>query len=236
MSQTVAERIRFWSIPLGIMIIAALLVVLLVQKPEQAPPAAEDLSMTAVPEQPDLTFVEERNADDVQAIGPVDAPVGLVIYSDYQCKFCAKWTNDTLPTMKQYAEQGDLRIEWRDVNQYGADSERASLAAHAAGKQGKYWEYHDMLFPNGTALAPDQLTEEALIARAAELGLDTAQFTTDLRSPESLLTVQQYAEQGRQLGVTGTPSFILGGVPVVGAQPTSVFVDLLEQQLSAAKQ
>lgn len=137
--------------------------------------------------------------------------------------------------MQTYAEMGDLRIEWRDVNQYGPNSERAAIAAHAAGKQGKFWEFHDALFPNGEHLQPEQLSAEGLTALAEDLGLDTEQFTADLSAPESLEIVQQYAAEGRELGVSGTPTFVLGGKPIVGAQPESVFVDALQQALAEAR-
>lgn len=231
MTQTTGQRIRSWFVPIGIIVVAGLLITLIIMQMQNGS-GAQARGVDPATAQPDLTFVEARDASDVQAAGPVDAPVALVVYSDYQCPFCAKWTNDTLPTMMEFAELGDLRIEWRDVNQYGADSERGSLAAHAAGMQGSFWEYHNALFPNGEHLSPDQLSEESLIALAGELGLDTDQFTADLRSEETLAKVQQYAEEGRQLGVSGTPTFVLGGEPIVGAQPEGVFVETFKRKLS----
>lgn len=236
MSQTAARGFRSWLVPIGIIVIAGLLLTLVIMQFRSGGNSeAQNAGAAAEVEQSDLTFVEARDDNDVQTAGPVDAPVGLVVYSDYQCPFCAKWTNDTLPTMMQYAELGDLRIEWRDVNQYGPDSERASLAAHAAGMQNKFWEYHDALFPNGEHLNPKQLTQEGLVAIAGELGLDTSQFEADLTSPETLKIVQQFAAEGKQLGVSGTPTFVLGGEPIVGAQPKSVFVDTLEKAMTEAR-
>ncbi len=238
MSQTTSQRVQSWFIPIGIVVIAGLLITLIVlQLRGSSDPAAESPGADeAQAEEPDLTFVETRDSEDVQTAGPVDAPVAMVVYSDYQCPFCARWTNDTLPEMMEYAEQGDLRIEWRDVNQYGENSERAALAAHAAGNQGEFWEYHALLFPDGDHLSPEQLTEEHLIELADELGLDTDQFEADLTSPEVLETVQQYAVEGQELGVSGTPTFVLGGEPIVGAQPTNVFVDTFEEALAEAGQ
>ncbi|GAA1316274.1 DsbA family protein [Leucobacter albus] len=231
MSQTTAQRIRSWIVPIGIIAIAGLLITLVVLQVRggSAPSGGAE-----PPEGPDLSFVETRDPADVQAAGPVDAPVALVVYSDYQCPFCAKWSNDTLPTMLEYADRGDLRIEWRDVNQYGADSERGARAAHAAGMQGKFWEFHDALFPGGEHLSPEQLSEESLVALAGELGLDAEAFRTDLTSPATLQLVQRYAAAGQQLGVSGTPTFVLGGEPIVGAQPESVFVETFERALANA--
>lgn len=237
MSQTAAQRFRTWFIPIGIVVIAGLLITLVVLQMRGGAsldgPGAD--SAATQQEQPDLTFVEARDDGDVQAVGPVDAPVAMVVYSDYQCPFCAKWTQDTLPAMMQYAEMGDLRIEWRDVNQYGEDSERGALAAHAAGLQDKFWEYHDALFPDGDHLPPEQLTEEALTELAGDLGLDTEQFAEDMNSDETQTSVEQYANEGRELGVSGTPTFVLGGEPIVGAQPENVFVDTLTEKLAEAR-
>ncbi|EPR75476.1 hypothetical protein ADILRU_2019 [Leifsonia rubra CMS 76R] len=194
-----------------------------------------DGSATAPSELPDLTQFEYRDPSDVQAIGPTDAPVALVVFSDYQCQFCAKWTQSTLPEMMKYAEAGDLRIEWRDINMYGEASERASRAAHAAGLQSKFWEYHNALYPNGTHRSEAELSLDALITTATELGLDTEKFVADLNSPAVLATINKRAEEARQLGVTGTPSFLLNGEPIVGAQPTALFVDTIDSLLLDAE-
>lgn len=232
MSHTTAQRIRSWLVPVGIIVIAGLLIALVILQVREG--SAPGGSAVAQQDGPDLTFVETREVDDVQALGPVDAPVALVVYSDYQCPYCAQWSTDTLPLMREYAARGDLRIEWRDVNQYGSDSERGALAAHAAGKQGKFWEFHDALFPAGDHLGPEGLSEGALVELAGSLGLDTERFADDLASPETLRVVRDHAAAGQQLGVSGTPTFVLGGEPIVGAQPQSVFIDTFERALGEA--
>lgn len=232
---------RSWLVPIGIVVIAGLLltIVILQLRPDQSPTGAVDGSSdsgTAAPSgQPDLTQFEYRDAADVQAAGPIDAPVALVVFSDYQCQFCAKWTANTLPTMMAYADAGDLRIEWRDINMYGEPSERASRAAHAAGLQSKYWEFHDALYANGEHRSEAELSQEALVTIATNLGLNTEQFVADMDSPALLATIEKRAAEARGLGITGTPSFILNGQPVVGAQPTEIFVDAIESELAAAE-
>lgn len=199
---------------------------------DAAPTSETSDASTPTGEEPDLTALETRDPDDVQAIGPVDAPVALVVYSDYQCKFCAQWTHDTLPDMLEYVDAGDLRIEWRDVNVFGEASERAARAARAAGLQDQYWEYHDALFADGKHRSERELTEDKLVELAADLGLDEDRFRADLTSEEVATDVQQMAMEGRSIGVSSTPAFILGGEPVLGAQPTGVFVDLMESALA----
>lgn len=181
-----------------------------------------------------LSEVERRSADDVLGLGAVDAPVTLVVFSDYQCGYCARWSTDTFPELLDYVADGALRIEWRDVNIFGADSERAARAAYAAALQGAFVEYHDALFPGGKTRSAAQLTDEALVATAAELGLDAEQFAADFASPAAAAEVARNQELGVQLGAYSTPSFVLAGQPIVGAQPTEVFLQAIEAATAQA--
>lgn len=183
--------------------------------------------------QPDLTDIERRDEADPLTAGPVDAPVALVVFSDYQCPYCAQWNHETLPVLMEAAEAGDLRIEWRDVNVFGEDSVRASKAAYAAAMQDSYWEFHHALYPEGETR--DDLSEDALVALAGDLGLDTRQFAADMASEETDAEITRNATLGLEIGAYSTPAFILGGQPIVGAQPTQVFVDAFESALSQAR-
>lgn len=230
---------RAWLTPILVVVGAIVLITAVLsgaaggRDGDGAAPAGEAAaSATPVGEEPDLTVLETRDPDDVQAIGPVDAPVALVVYSDYQCKFCAQWTHDTLPEMLKYVDAGDLRIEWRDVNVFGEASERAARAARAAALQDQYWEYHDALFTDGKHRSERELTEDKLVELAGDLGLDEDRFREDLASDEVTADVQQMASEGRSVGVSSTPAFILDGQPVLGAQPTEVFVDLMDSALA----
>lgn len=237
MEQATADRIRFWSIPVGIVLIAGLLITIIVMQvrsPEDA--TVPDAAVEATDEgQLDLSFLETRDDDDIQAAGDVDAPVALIVFSDYQCPYCAKWNEETLPQLMPQVDAGNLRIEWRDINMYGESSGRASRAAHAAGIQGKYWEYHAELFPDGEIRAEDGLTEDALVALAERLDLDPVQFREDLNSELTFAQIQNYASIGRDIGVSGTPSFIFGGEPIVGAQPDNVFLETFERVFAEAQ-
>lgn len=230
---------RTWAVPAAIVVVAALLITLVLtqgtgstsaESEESASPAA-----TADSPQQDLTDIERRDSKDLQAAGPVDAPVALVVYSDYQCPYCARWNSETLPAMRKYVRSGDLRIEWRDVNVYGPESERASRAAHAAARQGKYWEYHDALFRGGKHRRKSALSDKALTGLAKQTGLDLRKFARDMDSGSTRREVQRNAREGAELGVSSTPAFILGGEPILGAQPTDVFVKQLKKSLAAAR-
>lgn len=238
-----------WVVPvaiLAVLVMAIVLVINLNKEPDTSAPGAgsaatapaEGSSEAAPTEvqgavQPDLTDIERRDEADPLTAGPVDAPVALVVFSDYQCPFCARWNHDTLPVLMERAEAGELRIEWRDVNVFGDDSVRASKAAYAAALQDSYWEYHHALYPEGETR--DDLSEDALVALAGELGLDTEQFAADMASEETETEINRNAKLGMDIGAYSTPAFILGGQPIVGAQPTQVFVDAFESALSQAR-
>lgn len=193
------------------------------------PAAVEGPSEVA---QPDLSSEETRDPDDLLAEGPVDAPVVLVVFTDYQCPFCAQWTHETAPVMRDYVDRGELRIEWRDVNVYGEDSERAARAALAAAMQGDHEQYQQRLFEGGEIRSSEGLSEQALIDLAGEIGLDTAQFEKDMNSEKVASTIEANAQQGIDLGAMSTPAFIVGGTPTVGAQPTEVFTEMVDQALA----
>ncbi|MGP5076977.1 DsbA family protein [Brachybacterium alimentarium] len=242
------ERPR-WLVPVIIVAVVALLIgaVLWIggdDEPERSGDSATTGEVTEHPgavehpdevAQPDLSDEEARDPDDLLAEGPVDAPVALVVFTDFQCPFCAQWSDDTLPTLREYVDRGDLRIEWRDVNVYGEDSERAARAALAAAKQDTLEEYHAALFPDGEIREPQELSEGALVDLAGELGMDVDQFREDLNSDEVAQTIDENAQQGIELGAMSTPAFLLDGTPLAGAQPTEVFTDALDEALAEAE-
>ena len=242
-----------WLVLALIGALAVALVVLALQRddaataaplPAQAPAAATDdqgeapqdgpAAGTVAPESPATLDLARRDPADPLAAGPVDAPVVMIVYSDYQCPFCAVWAEQTQPTMLEYVEAGDLRIEWRDITVFGPDSERAARAAFAAGLQGAFWEFHGALFADGEKRATADLTEQALVTLAGSLGLDTDRFAADLASAPVAAGVQANADEAAAIGAFSTPSFLIGEQAVVGAQPTEVFVAAVEDALAKA--
>ena len=194
----------------------------------------QDTEQTETVPQEVADQVIRRDSEDPLAVGDVDAPVVLVKFSDYQCPFCARWNAETFPELQQYVDAGDLRIEWRDINMYGEDSERAAKAAVAAGLQDRFVEYHEQLFPEGDIL--EDYSAEALTEIAAETGLDVDQFETDFNSEETADIVAENEQVGRSVGAQSTPTFIMNQTPIVGAQPTEIFVDAFETELAAAEE
>ncbi|OKX79628.1 protein-disulfide isomerase [Corynebacterium glutamicum] len=247
---SVNQQSKKWLVPTLVVIIAVLLIaVVLLMYRGNASETAEGAAATAPAgsdsgsasgtdsgsgaADSDLTSVEARDPSDPVAVGDVNAPVGLVVFSDYQCPFCAKWSDETLPQMMKHVEDGNLRIEWREVNIFGEPSERGARAAYAAGLQDSYLEYHNALFANGEKPSEELLSKDGLIELAGELGLDVSKFTEDFQSPETAAAIAQHQQLGIDLGAYSTPAFLLGGQPIMGAQPASVFEAAFEQALAA---
>jgi protein-disulfide isomerase len=173
-----------------------------------------------------------RTAGDPLALGKQDAPVVLVEYADYQCSYCGQFTRQTQPALvKKYVADGTLRIEFRNFPIFGKDSERAARASWAAARQGRFWPFHDELYAKlrkGDALAEDRLVE--LAGGAGVKDLD--RFRRDMNSAQATAAVKKDQDEGYAIGVQSTPSFVVGGRPIAGAQPMSAF----EEAIDAAKQ
>ena len=177
-----------------------------------------------------IKSLPERNPEDTLAVGEPDAPVQMIMYSDFQCGFCALWTTKTLPVLiEKYVEPGKLRIEFREANVFGEESVKAARAAAAAGEQGKFLEFQKALYPGGKPMK--SFPEAKMVEIAEELGLDVKKFKADLGSKEIAELVAQHQQRAAQLGVTSTPMFIVGTQPVSGAQPTEQFEAFIEEQL-----
>ncbi|MGI6879238.1 DsbA family protein [Microbacterium sp. gxy059] len=222
-----------WLVPAGIVAVGATLVGVALwagpDRGEQAAPAPSE-SVEPAPSHPE---VERRDPADPLAWGEVDAPVGLVVFSDYQCPFCATWSEEVLPELEPLVDAGDLRIEWRDVNFSGPVSDRAARAAAAAGRQDAFAAYHDALFAGGEPRSESALTEEALTALAEEIGLDVDRFAEDFAAETTAAQVGENVLLGFAHDVQLTPTFFLDGEMIAGAQPAEVFLAGVEEALSA---
>ncbi len=167
------------------------------------------------------------------ALGSANAPVTIVEFSDFQCSFCKKFWNDTLPRLKEtYIKKGKVRFIYRHFAILGKLSEQAAQAAECAGEQGKFWEYHDRLFANQGAF-----TDGKLKRYAGELKLTAAAFSKCLDSGKYKEKVQGETAVAAFLGGRGTPTFFVNGRLLVGAQPFEVFQAVIEEELrkSASK-
>jgi protein-disulfide isomerase len=138
-------------------------------------------------------------------IGPGDARITLVEFSDFQCPYCVKAVGQLKAVMKAYPN--DVKLVFK---QFPLDSHSqaagAALAAIAAQRQGKFWAMHDALFAHR-----EDLSRKSLFTVAAGVGLDMKRFTTDIDSPDTRRTVARDQEDGEKAGVEGTPTIFIDG-------------------------
>jgi protein-disulfide isomerase len=125
---------------------------------------------------------------------------------------------------KEYVKDGTLRIEWRDFPYRGQESVNAAVAARAAQAQGRFWEYHDLLFESQFSGFGD----ENLIGLAERAGFDTRQFERDYENARYEPLVRADFQKGLNAGVNGTPTFFINGEMLVGLQPIGVFERAIE--------
>ena len=130
---------------------------------------------------------------------------------------------------EKYVKDGTLRLEWKDFPYQGRESLDAALAARAAQAQGKFWEYHDLIYANQSSGNSGGYTEESLTALAEEAGLDVDRFRRDLESARHEAVVQADFEEGQGLGISGTPTFFINGRVLVGLQPLATFEEAIEE-------
>lgn len=167
--------------------------------------------------------------DDDPAFGSASAPVTIVEFSEFQCPYCRR----VVPTMKQIKDAyGDqVRVVFRDFplefHQFAA---KASEAGECADDQGKFWEMHDHLFENQRALAVEDLKKYA-----TDLGLNAEEFASCLDSGKYAAEVTKDQEDGKGLGVTGTPTFFINGQMISGALPFDMFKAIIDSEIARAK-
>jgi protein-disulfide isomerase len=168
------------------------------------------------------------STDGAPVRGAADAPVTVVEFSDFECPFC-KQTN---PTLKQLLERypGKVRLAYRDfpLDSIHPQARRAAEAARCAHDQGKFWEYHDVLFTESPQLAIEDLRRYA-----GQVGLDVTKFESCLAAGVHKAAVQRDLDEGNRLGITGTPAFFINGRSLTGAQPLEAFARLIEQELAS---
>ncbi|MDX1993538.1 MAG: thioredoxin domain-containing protein [bacterium] len=170
-------------------------------------------------------------ADDDPFLGPSDAPVTIVEFSDFLCSFCGRHYRETLnPLMEEY--NGLVKYVYRDYIGVGGDyAYQSALAAECANDQGKFWDYHNLLFDNQAALASDSL-QNTLIGFAGQLSLDVDSFTSCLTNETHRQDVILDRTDGDSVGMTGTPGFLINGQFLSGAQPIDVFRAVIDRELT----
>lgn len=179
---------------------------------------------------------------DGNAIGDPAAPVTIIEYSDFQCPYCKRFHDETLALIvRDYVATGKVRFLYRHfpVVDGGASNGESHLAANAAvcaAQQNRFWEFHDMLFANQTGENIGNFTSRRLDAMAEMMGLDMTAFGACLASGDPEQAVNADRLEGIDAGIYSTPSFVINGEVVVGAQPYEVFQNAIEAVLAQQAQ
>lgn len=223
---------------------AAVLVLTIVLVGEAAQRNRLDASHTTVNNSPGATDaaapepnLERRRDGDPLAVGPIDAPVVMIEYSDFRCPFCGVYARKTQPEiMKKYVETGLLRIEWRDLPVLGEASVNGAVAARAAAEQGQFWEYNEAVYAAAPERGKAELNDAELLGLAEKTGIpDLAKFSADMKRPELLAQVKADLAEGTGLGLNSTPTFIINNQAIPGAQPLEIFTQVIDEALAQAK-
>ena len=166
-------------------------------------------------------------------MGDPNAPVKIIEYADFQCPYCRRHWQETEPQIiDAYVKTGKVYYEYRSVGAFlGPESGAAAEAAYCAGDQGKFWEYHGTLFSHWTGENVGDFTDEKLRQYAASLGLDQAAFDSCLRSRKYADRLQQDVQDAKADGIKATPSFLVNGTLIEGAEPFAVFQQVIDAAL-----
>lgn len=180
---------------------------------------------------------------DGMALGDAGAPITVVEYGDYQCPHCVRFHRNGLDAlMSEYIQPGNVRFEYRefpivDQNPDGsfdtdAESFRAAEAAICAADQGQYWPYHNLLFANSHGESVGSFTVDRLKGLAERTpGIDLATFNGCVDNRTHLETVRQMANAAIAAGIDSTPTFVVNGRPIEGADYGAIS-DVIDEQLT----
>ncbi len=165
------------------------------------------------------------STDDNPSLGPAHAPITIVEFSDFQCPYCQQSVRIFKELRHMYGEK--IRLVYRDYpGPNHPYAPQAAEAARCAGEQGKFWEYHDLLFGRQS---PGKAWD--FVALAKELGLQLNVFDSCLNSERFREEITRDLQDGLKLGITSTPTFFINGRPLVGAQPLATFQALIDRVL-----
>jgi protein-disulfide isomerase len=206
-----------------------------------APTIATDVEGEA-PAAPTVDVPTESDMDDLMTAlvaqtrhfkGDPEAPVTIIEFSDFRCHFCdvfADGAGQQIDTT--YIDEGLVRLGYHHAAYQGEQALWAAEASECAAAQDAFWTYHDYLFE---VAGERDFSRDNLKAFAGELDLDTEAFNTCMESGEYAEVVLGETARAQTIGVRGTPSFLINGEPLVGAQPYDTFERVIEAELAAAE-
>ncbi|MFN8414440.1 MAG: thioredoxin domain-containing protein [Anaerolineales bacterium] len=199
--------------------------------------------VTATPPPTPAPVVYDVSTDGAQAIGPVDAPITIVEFSDYQCPYCYRWEKEVHDALLA-AYPDKIRFVYRNFPlSFHQNAFASAEAALCAGDQDSYWKFHDLLFNSqdllnnqaGTVLEQSQYNQFA-----SDLGLDVATFENCMTTHKYQKFIEDdmaYAatlpnDSDGSTAVGGTPTFFINGHRLGGAYPIEYFKQIIDAELA----
>jgi protein-disulfide isomerase len=165
--------------------------------------------------------------DGFPSLGPADAPITIVEFSDFECPFCRRFQQETYKGLLD-SYPGKIRFVYRNLplTSIHPDAFPAAVAALCAGDQDAFFPYHDKLFSS------EQLGQEVYVQYASELGLDMDVFQACIGSDRHDEAIKADSDFAIKLGINSTPTFFINGLALVGAQPLDVFKQVIDKELA----
>ncbi len=167
--------------------------------------------------------------------GSPSAPITIVVYSDFQCVPCQQFALTTEKELERvYVETGKVRLVYKHFIVYGEESMLAAQAADSAAEQNKFWPYHDLLMQMQASPKVEDISVAKLKSLAEQVGLNMAAFDASLKSGKYREKVIHDDAEGRALGITGTPTFLVNRMKGIGNKPLEAFQKVLEELLEGS--
>jgi protein-disulfide isomerase len=182
---------------------------------------------------PDATREPLIPLDDDPVLGSLDAPVTIIEYSEYLCGFCQRFALETLPLIEeQYIDTGQVKLIFRDFPVHGQPAVVLAMVAECAADQGNFRDMHVLLFERAEEWSQSDDPLATFQGYAEEIGIDQHELVNCLELGTPFERIQEDYNVGVQDGVSGTPSFLVNGTLVVGAQPFEEFQRIIEDELA----
>lgn len=173
------------------------------------------------------SFLQIKEDDWVK--GNPEAEVTLIEYSDFQCPTCGAYHPVISQLTQEFGDKVKFVYRHFPLRQFHVNAELAAQAAEAAGRQGKFWEMHDLIFENQRDWSNNRTAREIFITYAENLNLDIEQFRRDLDSKEIKQKVEGNYQSGIRLGVNSIPTFFLNGKKIQNPRSYKEFKNLIQQ-------
>ncbi len=190
--------------------------------PPAAPQAAAAPAAPAAPVEVNIGGSAQR--------GPADAPVTIAVWTDFECPFCSRFANNLDAALEGYEDRVQVVLKHFPLS-FHQNAHLAAQASMAAMAQGKFWEYHDILFENQRGL-----TRPELEGYAEQLGLNMETFRAALDDGTYRAAVDAEMAEGRAAGISGTPGWLVNGVKFGGARPPEAIRAEIDRALAALEE